>query len=174
MKNFKKILGASAMVLCAPFVLAGCAKEDNPPISSTVYGDVNQDCKVDNADITCMLNYIKGEQQLNEQQLLNADVNGDEEINFVDKMILNEYVLNYDNETQTSTITLPYQSTIKYGDVNLNGEVKLNDAITLSGYLADSVANYLTFEQQLNADVNQDGLVNQDDRTALMQIIANE
>ena len=56
-----------------------------------------------------------------------------------------------------------------YGDVNLDGKVDIVDAIFLNKYLATLIQ--FSDAQVANADCYQDGVLNDQDTTALMQFI---
>ena len=70
----------------------------------------------------------------------------------------------------TTTITTTTNTVIpSYGDVNLDGKVDIVDAIFLNKYLATLIQ--FSDAQVANADCCQDGVLNDQDTTALMQFI---
>ena len=70
----------------------------------------------------------------------------------------------------TTTITTTTNTAIpSYGDVNLDGKVDIVDAIFLNKYLATLIQ--FSDAQVANADCYQDGVLNDQDTTALMQFI---
>ena len=70
----------------------------------------------------------------------------------------------------TTTITTTTNTAIpSYGDVNLDGKVDIVDAIFLNKYLATLIQ--FSDAQMANADCCQDGVLNDQDTTALMQFI---
>ena len=70
----------------------------------------------------------------------------------------------------TTTITTTTNTAIpSYGDVNLDGKVDIVDAIFLNKYLATLIQ--FSDAQVANADCCQDGVLNDQDTTALMQFI---
>ena len=70
----------------------------------------------------------------------------------------------------TTTITTTTNTAIpSYGDVNLDGKVDIVDAIFLNKYLATLIQ--FSDAQMANADCYQDGVLNDQDTTALMQFI---
>ena len=74
------------------------------------------------------------------------------------------------SKTTTTTITTTTNTAIpSYGDVNLNGKVDIADAIFLNKYLATLIQ--FSDVQIANADCCQDGVLNDQDTTALMQFI---
>ena len=74
------------------------------------------------------------------------------------------------NKTTTTKATTTTTTTISsYGDVNLDGKVDIVDAIFLNKYLATLIQ--FSDAQMANADCCQDGVLNDQDTTALMQFI---
>ena len=74
------------------------------------------------------------------------------------------------NKTTTTKATTTTTTTISsYGDVNLDGKVDIVDAIFLNKYLATLIQ--FSDAQVANADCCQDGVLNDQDTTALMQFI---
>ena len=70
----------------------------------------------------------------------------------------------------TTTITTTTNTAIpSYGDINLDGKVDILDAVFLNKYLATLVQ--FSDAQMANADCYQDGVLNDQDTTALMQFI---
>ena len=66
--------------------------------------------------------------------------------------------------TTTTNTAIPF-----YGDVNLDGKVDILDAVYLNRYLATLIQ--FSDAQVANADCYQDGVLNDQDTTALMQFI---
>ena len=74
------------------------------------------------------------------------------------------------NKTTTTKATTTTTTTISsYGDVNLDGMVDILDAVFLNKYLATLIQ--FSDAQMANADCYQDGVLNDQDTTALMQFI---
>ena len=74
------------------------------------------------------------------------------------------------NKTTTTKATTTTTTTISsYGDVNLDGKVDIVDAIFLNKYLATLIQ--FSDAQVANADCYQDGVLHDQDTTALMQFI---
>ena len=74
------------------------------------------------------------------------------------------------SKTTTTKATTTTTTTISsYGDVNLDGKVDIVDAIFLNKYLATLIQ--FSDAQVANADCYQDGVLNDQDTTALMQFI---
>ena len=80
-------------------------------------------------------------------------------------------VVNAQTTTTTTTkATTTTTTTISsYGDVNLDGMVDILDAVFLNKYLATLIQ--FSDAQMANADCCQDGVLNDQDTTALMQFI---
>ena len=73
------------------------------------------------------------------------------------------------SKTTTTNATTTNTAIPSYGDVNLDGKVDIVDAIFLNKYLATLIQ--FSDAQAANADCCQDGVLNDQDTTALMQFI---
>ena len=73
------------------------------------------------------------------------------------------------SKTTTTKVTTTHTATPFYGDVNLDGKVDILDAVYLNKYLATLIQ--FSDAQVANADCCQDGVLNDQDTTALMQFI---
>ena len=73
------------------------------------------------------------------------------------------------SKTTTTKTTTTNTAIPSYGDVNLDGKVDIVDAIFLNKYLATLIQ--FSDAQMANADCCQDGVLNDQDTTALMQFI---
>ena len=73
------------------------------------------------------------------------------------------------SKTTTTNATTTNTATSFYGDVNLDGKVDILDAVFLNKYLATLVQ--FSDAQMANADCCQDGVLNDQDTTALMHFI---
>ena len=73
------------------------------------------------------------------------------------------------SKTTTTNVTTTHTATPFYGDVNLDGKVDILDAVYLNKYLATLIQ--FSDAQMANADCCQDGVLNDQDTTALMQFI---
>ena len=76
---------------------------------------------------------------------------------------------NKPSKTTTTNVTTTHTATPFYGDVNLDGKVDILDAVYLNKYLATLIQ--FSDAQMANADCCQDGVLNDQDTTALMQFI---
>ena len=73
------------------------------------------------------------------------------------------------SKTTTTKATTTNTAIPSHGDVNLDGKVDIVDAIFLNKYLATLIQ--FSDAQVANADCCQDGVLNDQDTTALMQFI---
>ena len=73
------------------------------------------------------------------------------------------------SKTTTTNATTTNTAIPSYGDVNLDGKADIVDAIFLNKYLATLIQ--FSDAQMANADCCQDGVLNDQDTTALMQFI---
>ena len=73
------------------------------------------------------------------------------------------------SKTTTTNVTTTHTATPFYGDVNLDGKIDILDAVYLNKYLATLIQ--FSDAQMANADCCQDGVLNDQDTTALMQFI---
>ena len=81
----------------------------------------------------------------------------------------NATTTNKPSKTTTTNVTTTNTAIPFYGDVNLDGKVDIVDAIFLNKYLATLIQ--FSDAQMANADCCQDGVLNDQDTTALMQFI---
>jgi len=174
MKKFMALMGLSAAVLGAPLVLSGCGKDKNPPAPQNeekiMYGDIDMDGDISLADVTVLSRYINGTFgiQLSSEQKIRADLNLDGEITCADQALLTMYIADYEG------LELPYKTNIVYGDVDLDGIVAEKDKELLENHFADATKNPLSIDQRLNADVNKDGFIDNDDLTKLEEALADD
>ena len=81
----------------------------------------------------------------------------------------NATTTNKPSKTTTTNATTTNTAIPFYGDVNLDGKVDILDAVYLNRYLATLIQ--FSDAQVANADCYQDGVLNDQDTTALMQFI---
>ena len=124
-------------------------------------GDVNLDGKINIRDVTVINRYINNLEELNNEQLTNADVCSDGEINQLDLDILNRYVAGH-------AISFPFI----YGDVNCDGIVDITDVTLVQLYNSTNNSYELTREGVNRADVNLDGVVNDFDRLIMQRFVS--
>lgn len=124
-------------------------------------GDVNLDGKINIRDVTVINRYINNLEELNNEQLTNADVCSDGEINQLDLDILNRYVAGH-------AISFPFI----YGDVNCDGTVDITDVTLVQLHNSTNNSYELTREGVNRADVNLDGVVNDFDRLIIQRYVS--
>ena len=138
---------------------------DSPITNYTIqYGDVTLDGNVSISDTNKIFAYMNKKYTLIGQQLLNADVNGDGKIDYVD------VDLSLDLSFRDK-ISSPMTEYTLYGDLNNDGLLDNNDIDKLTKYLNGSTG--LDNQARKNADVNGDGLINNTDLTLLQNKINN-
>ena len=124
-------------------------------------GDVNLDGKINIRDVTVINRYINNLEELNNEQLTNADVCSDGEINQLDLDILNRYVAGH-------AISFPFI----YGDVNCDGTVDITDVTLVQLHNSTNNSYELTREGVNRADVNSDCVVNDFDRLIIQRYVS--
>ncbi|MBR2620393.1 MAG: glycoside hydrolase family 9 protein, partial [Firmicutes bacterium] len=67
-------------------------KPQEPGDDKLIYGDVNDDGKVDLTDLSCMSLYLLGDMKLGEKALMLADVSYDGEVNLADLATMKQYI----------------------------------------------------------------------------------
>ena len=78
---------------------------------------------------------------------------------------------NYAYEVNTEVIDFTVAADSLLGDINLDGNISINDVTDLQLYLSESTS--FTDEQKVLADFNQDGIIDISDATEIQQYIAN-
>ena len=91
-----------------------------------------------------------------------------------DELRLTEYIPVYVDDKLVWGKEPPSDSTILYGDANLDGNVDIADAVAVSAYVGDSEKNSLEPQGILNGDVQGDGNgLNANDALTIQQYLAN-
>lgn len=138
-----------------------------PAEGITVYGDVNEDGWLNNADVTILSNYISGKTSLNVQAKKNADFNGDGKVNELDVLGLEGYItLKEDTKNQ---VLLNPEKTL-YGDANEDGKIQAKDSLLILKYASETGNVTITNQGLKNADVNLDGKVNGTDAQIVIYV----
>ena len=131
-----------------------------------MYGDINQDGKVDEKDATLLSQYLaKWNLNLNPNQLLAMDVNLDGKIDGKDQIILARYLVKESGYTE-----LPYLNNVKqvvYGDANKDGKVDYIDLNELNLFLQENNQNKFDALTKIAVDLNKDGKIDYVDLTIL-------
>ena len=130
---------------------------NEPIIDYAFYGDVDENGVLTANDASLIMQNAAGVYSLTNQQLKNADVNGDGKINKVDSALI-LYIqiglIKYEN----TLLDHPITDYILYGDINEDGEITEEDATLLYNYLDTGIRKS---DQALkNSDINGDGKVN--------------
>ena len=114
--------------------------------------------------------YLNGNTNiLTEQALKNADVNGDGVVNHVDKVLIYGYINDLVQFSLPSFV--PITDYILYGDVTNNGIVDTEDVVVIRAY--NSGTQTLSPQGIKNADVNNDGVINETDYELIQHGIAD-
>ena len=129
-------------------------------IKSVIYGDINNDGKINNIDLGALQKYVKDAEVLPFKEQLKADLNLDGKVNNIDINILELYI----NEDIKE---LP----IVCGDINLNGKINNVDLGLMAKYLKNK--GLLTKEQLLASDLNADSIVNYIDYEIFKRYLAD-
>ena len=141
---------------------------DSPITNYTIqYGDVNGDGKIANNDTTITRTCILKKESCTGQMLLNADINGDVIINYIDYVLIKDYYIH----GAGTLLNKPITEYTLYGDLNNDGILDNNDIDKLTKYLNRSTG--LDNQARKNADVNGDGVINNTDLTLLQNYINN-
>jgi len=72
----------------------GTTDPDHPDKTEIIYGDIDQDAKVDLSDLTMLSQYNLKDIKLESFQLMAADCNGDGSVDITDIALLKQYVMN--------------------------------------------------------------------------------
>lgn len=151
-----------------------------PLTNYTIYGDVDLNGKIQSRDVTVLKNYLSNKITLNEQQLKNADVNGDKKINETDSLLILEFIVKkHENTLPFKIITKePEKEEIKvelkpYGDINKDGKISSYD-VTLIKQHIEEINKINDEETRKSADVNGDGLITGTDATLLQYAIVQK
>ena len=154
------------------------AELSNEPITDYVfYGDVNEDGKITEEDSTLLSNYLDTGIRKSDQALKNSDINEDGKVNIVDLGLLQMYIESPDNfsDFKEKSYSLPRYSlskefyTIQYGDVDGDGIRNASDLSALASHIEKT--KLLTGQKLLNADINGDGIIDEEDKTIFTKYI---
>lgn len=172
-------------------------------VISKLCGDIAMDTEVDVADLVLLTRYVNDPEntELTAQQLLNADVYKDGRVDDKDVAALLDYISHKISEipvdpsattttaTTTSTTTTttttttepetePATTTVPVslicGDVNADAVIDVSDLVLLTRYVNDPENTPLTEQQLCNADVYQDGTVDDKDVSALLDYLGHK
>ena len=76
------------------------------------------------------------------------------------------------SEGSGNTTTDTPVGVVKYGDVNCDGEVKINDVILCNRYLAEDITVNLSEQGEANGDCNGSGNMDSADSVLILRLIA--
>ena len=122
-------------------------------------GDINLDGTIDSQDLDLLYKYLNKQANLNTVQVNVADYNASGMVDVNDLYELEEYL-----NTEISRVKT-------LGDINLDNAVDSNDVILLNKYVLKKIN--LTKEQLNYADMNNDGVVNEQDLDLLAKTISD-
>lgn len=141
------------------------------------YGDLNRDGLLDDEDVAIMTGYLMGEIELDNEQMVLADLDGSGRIDNSDVLLLKGNVgkTTPDFPVGVATYFTNTNRTVKflrYGDLNKDGAVNQDDITILSNYLSQSAS--LDTEQRILADVDGNRVINIADLTFIRWYIEIE
>lgn len=87
-KTFKRLIAAA----CVAATMCSAAVVGTSALTRRLYGDVNGDGVISNADATMVQQYAVGAIELDTYQKIAADVNGDGNINILDATLIQKLV----------------------------------------------------------------------------------
>ena len=150
---------------------------DYPIIDYIMYGDINEDGEITEEDTTLLYSYLDTGIRKSDQALKNSDINEDGKVDIIDLGLLQMYVDDSDNlekyfrrgySLPSKPITKEYY-TIQYGDVNGDGTRNASDLSALASHIEKT--KLLTGQLLLNADINGDGIIDEEDKTIFTKYI---
>ncbi len=150
---------------------------DKPITNYILRGDINEDGEITEEDATLLSNYLNTGIRKSDQALKNSDVNGDGKVNIIDLGLLQMYIESPNNfpDFTKRNHYLPLYSiskeyyTIQYGDVNGDGTRNASDLSALASHIEKT--KLLTGQLLLNADINGDGIIDEEDKTIFTKYI---
>ena len=124
------------------------------PSAAVIRGDANNDGRVTVSDVVSVLQYIADKEKypLSDEGLANADIDGTPGITGSDAISI-----------QCIDAGISPASSGTPGDVNLDGLVNMDDYVALSNHIGFASTSVFTDEQERNADVYSDGVLNEKD-----------
>ena len=137
------------------------------------YGDLNLDGTIDATDLDSYSDSFIGMKDRaikSGEQWMNADLNNDGFVNYIDELILKQYLNGKYNDILPSKHVTDYAI---YGDINEDGSITYTDLNQLTKYLNSKSNQSLTEQEYKNADVNADGKVDYIDALFLTYYLAD-
>ena len=127
-------------------------------LTNAKYGDINMDGIVDENDLGTLGQAFIGSEWCitSGQKWMNADLNNDGVVNYIDSIILHQYLDGKYSEILPDKHITDYAI---YGYVNEDDGITNGDLLRLGKYLSTEFNQSLTEQEYKNADVNNDGKV---------------
>ena len=127
-------------------------------LANAKYGDINMDGIVDENDLGTLGQAFIGSEWCitSGQKWMNADLNNDGVVNYIDSIILHQYLDGKYSEILPDKHITDYAI---YGYVNEDDGITNGDLLRLGKYLSTEFNQSLTEQEYKNADVNNDGKV---------------
>ena len=143
-------------------------------LSYCKYGDVNRDGRIDGSDMEIVYEKAMDNIELDSEQLILADVDGDGEITMMDVREITRYINNNVATGNIGVVTTFTNSNravklLKYGDVNRDGEITTADQTLVFDSANGNIS--LDNEQYVLADVDGNGKINVSDVTFVYNFI---
>ncbi len=145
-------------------------------LSYCKYGDVNRDGRIDGSDMEIVYEKAMDNIELDSEQLILADVDGDGEITMMDVREITRYINNNVATGNIGVVTTFTNSNravklLKYGDVNRDGEITQEDATQIMQHFMNPTTVPFDNEQFILADVDGNGIITNFDAIAAMKYV---
>lgn len=142
-----------------------------------MYGDVNRDGVIDEADKDLVMQIGMGSIVVDDEQTILADVNKNGTVDVMDAALILQYTVGNPAASTGQTVVLndiDYRPVkfYKYGDVNRDGLINQQDADLVLNYSLDIIS--LDSEQKILADVNGDGEASGMDASLILQMASGK
>lgn len=137
-------------------------------------GDVNQDGKLNINDLADAVKIVNGALTFTDERVQKAaaDLDGDGQVTQADIDLLSDSLTKQtaiEIPVLANSVILPEYPDGMLGDVNLDGEVDIKDAVLISRIVAEDAEVDPLVPGAQNADINQDGMVTTDDVMVIVQ-----
>lgn len=146
-------------------VMGGIPYFDTEVENKILYGDVNGDGDITEADANLLRQNVLGESPLTKAQFIAADVNEDGEVDILDYIKLNDYVINKKSDVPL----LGTEKEIVYGDVNGDNNVTQEDWDLIQQNILGT--SEFSNAQKIAADLNGDSRINSADLLCLRKYL---